>query len=191
MILFSKLFLASLVTVLTLPSYSLLASPQDDAIPDRPNSEEILPETTVALMQMPNFQDALEKLKETNAGQMAADESIAPLIGGLWEEAETQYGDVKEEVGLEFSDLTSLPDGEITFAVIAPRRKNPEFLILMELNEEDGVLDRVMERGRVLLPQAPEAPLELEDEDEVEDKDAAEAELEPEPKKKKKKPKPE
>ena len=153
MILISRLFLGSFVAVLMFPSYSVLASPQADSIPERPQTESILPETTVALMQVPNFRDALEKLKETSVGRMMADESLAPLIDGFWEEAETSYGDVKEKVDLEFSDLTSLPDGEITFAVIAPRRRNPEFLIMMDLNEEDGVLDRVMERGRVLLPQ--------------------------------------
>ena len=153
MISFSRLFSVSLIAVLSLPAYSVFASPQADSIPERPSTETILPETTVALMQVPNFRDALEKLKETSAGRMMADESVAPLIDGLWEEAETSYEDAREEVGLEFSDLTSLPAGEMTFAVIAPRRKNPEFLIMMDLNEEDGVLDRVMERTRELLPQ--------------------------------------
>ena len=153
MILSSRLSLASFVVVLMLPIHSVLASPQADSIPERPSSELLLPETTVALVQVPNFRDALEKMKETSTGRMFADESIAPLVDGLWEEAETSYGDVKEEVGIEFSDLTSLPDGEMVFAVIAPRRQNPEYLVMMELNEEDGVLDRVIERGREILPQ--------------------------------------
>ena len=152
MILFSRLFLTSLVVVLSLPTFSAVASPQAEAIPERPKSEEILPETTVAWLQVPNFRETTDKLKETNAARMWSDESMTPLVEGFWEEAETAYDDVKEKVGLELSDLTSLPDGEITFAVIAPRRKNPEFLIMMELNEEDGVMDRVMERGRELLP---------------------------------------
>ena len=151
MILFSRLFFAILVAVLSLPSYAVFASPQSEDIPERPKTEMILPETTVALVQVPNFRDALEKLKESSMGRMAADEAIAPLIDGLWEELETVYGEVQEDVGLELSDLTSLPDGEITFAVIAPRRQNPEYLIIMDLNQEEGVLDRVMERGRKIL----------------------------------------
>ena len=151
MILFSRLFFAILVAVLSLPSYAVFASPQSEDIPERPKTEMILPETTVALVQVSNFRDALEKLKESSMGRMAADEAIAPLIDGLWEELETVYGEVQEDVGLELSDLTSLPDGEITFAVIAPRRQNPEYLIIMDLNQEEGVLDRVMERGRKIL----------------------------------------
>ena len=174
MILFSRLLLTSLVAVLTLPSFSVFASPQADDIPERPNSEEILPETTVALVQVPSFQDALEKMRETSAGQLVADESVSTLIDGFWEETETAYADVKEEIGLELSDLTSLPSGEITFVVIAPRRQKPEYMILMDLNEEDGVLDRVMERGRVLLPQ--DAPAVEVIEDDVELEDGAEVE---------------
>jgi len=129
----------------------MLASPQSESIPERPTTEFILPETTVALVQIPNFRDALEKMRQTAGGQMMADQSIAPLVDGLWEEAETSYEDVKDKVGLELSDLTSLPAGEMTFAVIAPRRQNPEYLVMMDLNADDGVLDRVMDRGRELI----------------------------------------
>ena len=113
----------------------------------------LLPETTVALVQLPDFQAAMEKMRETGTGKMMADASVSSLVDGLWEEAELAYDDVKEDVGLELTDLTSLPDGEITFAVIAPRRSNPEYMVIMDLNEEEGVLDRVMERGRELIPQ--------------------------------------
>ena len=172
MILFSRLFFAILVAVLSLPSYAVFASPQSEDIPERPKTEMILPETTVALVQVSNFRDALEKLKESSMGRMAADEAIAPLIDGLWKELETVYGEVQEDVGLELSDLTSLPDGEITFAVIAPRRQNPEYLIIMDLNQEEGVLDRVMERGREIL----DSPIyDLSDEDDTGGDDEAAA----------------
>ena len=172
MILFSRLFFAILVAVLSLPSYAVFASPQSEDIPERPKTEMILPETTVALVQVPNFRDALEKLKESSMGRMAADEAVTPLIDGLWEESETAYGEVQEDIGLALSDLTSLPDGEITFAVIAPRRQNPEYLIIMDLTQEEGVLDRVMERGREIL----DSPIyDLSDEDDTGGDDEAAA----------------
>ena len=151
MISFTKFSFAALVAVLLLPSQWMWASPQSESIPERPTTELILPETTVALVQIPNFRDALEKMRQTAGGQMMADQSIAPLVDGLWEEAETSYEDVKDKVGLELSDLTSLPAGEMTFAVIAPRRQTPEYLVMMDLNADDGVLDRVMDRGRELI----------------------------------------
>jgi len=104
----------------------------------------------------------IEKMRETQAGKLMADASVSGVVDGLWEETELAYDDVKEDVGIELSDLTSLPNGEITFAVIAPRRSNPEYMVIVELNEEDGVLDRVMERGRELI-QENEIPAEEEE----------------------------
>ena len=154
----SKLSSALVVTVLTFPICSVFASPQEDSIPERPKTEMILPETTVAMVQLPDFQAAVEKMRETGAGKMMTDDSIASLVDGLMEEAELAYDDVKDDVGIELSDLKSLPDGEITFAVIAPRRANPEYMIIMDLNGEEGVLDRVMKRGREMIPKEENAP---------------------------------
>ena len=39
----------------------------------------------------------------------------------------------------------------MTFAVIAPRRKNPEFMLVVELNNENEAVDRVLDRGRQLI----------------------------------------
>ena len=137
----------------------------------------ILPETTVAMVQLPDFQAAVEKLRDTGAGKMMADQAVTSLVDGLWEEAESAYDDVKDDVGIELSDLTSLPSGEITFAVIAPRRSNPEYMVIMDLNEEEGVLDRVMERGRELLPpDEEEGEGDAEDVEDVENEDGFEIE---------------
>ena len=88
MISISKLSSALVVTVLTLPICSVFASPQEDFIPDRPKTEMILPETTVAMVQLPDFQSAVEKMRDTGAGKMMADQAVASLVDGLWEEAE-------------------------------------------------------------------------------------------------------
>ena len=165
----SKLSSALVVTVLTFPICSVFASPQEDSIPERPKTEMILPETTVAMVQLPDFQAAVEKMRETGAGKMMTDDSIASLVDGLMEEAELAYDDVKDDVGIELSDLKSLPDEEITFAVIAPRRANPEYMIIMDLNGEEGVLDRVMKRGREMIPKEENAPEDDEEDFPVEE----------------------
>ncbi|MEL7500268.1 MAG: DUF3352 domain-containing protein [Planctomycetota bacterium] len=146
-------FLAILLMICccTLSFASPIQEEDEDGIPERPSTELLLPETTVAFVQIDNFRDLVEKLRESAGGQLWNDESITPLIDGMWEEAQNSYDDVKDEVGLELEDLTSLPAGELTFAVIAPRRKNPEFMLIMELNDENEVLDRVLNRGRELV----------------------------------------
>ena len=92
---------------------------------NRPRTQELLPETTVAFIQIDDFRDMVGKLQETSFGQMTQDESIAPLIDGLWDEARLAYNDVEAEVGVTLEDIQELPSGEMTFAIIAPRRQNP------------------------------------------------------------------
>ena len=114
----------------------------------RPPTHELLPETTVAFVQVDNFRDLITKMQESSMGQMMQEEEIANLTAGLWDETKAAYEDVKDEVGLEVDDLVGLPAGEMTFAVIAPRRKDPEFMMILELNEENDGLDRVLDRAR-------------------------------------------
>ena len=151
MISVSKLSLAVVVLVLSLTGNSAVAAPQADSIPERPRTEFLLPETTVAMLQVPNFQEAVEKLKQTETGKIMMDEGVTPTIDSVWDMVKSAYDKRKDDVGLEFSDLTSLPGGEVTFTVIAPRRKKPEYMIIMDLNNDDGAMDRVMERGREIL----------------------------------------
>ena len=115
----------------------------------RPPTQELLPETTVMFMQIDNFADMALKMKESNFFQMFQHEEVAPLFEGLWDDAKLAYDEnAKEEVGLDIEDFQALPKGELCFAIIAPRRKNPEFLLLLELDDETDSKDKVLNRIR-------------------------------------------
>ena len=103
---------------------------------NRPRTQELLPETTVAFIQIDDFRDMVGKLQETSFGKMTQDEAIAPLIDGLWDEARLAYSEVESEVGITLEDIRSLPSGEMTFAIIAPRRQSPEYMLIIELDTE-------------------------------------------------------
>ena len=145
-----KLALIAIAAVLTCTSFVATSFGQADPA-TRPPTQDLLPATTVAFIQIDDFRDMIQKLKDTSMGQFTQDEAIAPLIEGLWDEAKIAYDDVKDDVGLDIEDLEQLPSGEMTFAVIAPRRKNPEFLLVVELNNENEAFDRVLDRGRQLI----------------------------------------
>jgi len=129
----------------------------------RPSTQDLLPETTVSFVQIDNFRDMVEKIQETSFSQMFEEESVAALRDGLWDEAKLAYEDVKENVGLEIDDLMALPAGEMTFAVIAPRRKKPEFMLILELDDQSEALDRVLDRGREYVEQEYEEEITAEE----------------------------
>lgn len=133
---------AILSSFLILPAFVLGQSAE------RPPSDELLPETTVAYIQIHNVREFVEKMQETNMGQMIADDRIAPLIGDVGKTVEDAYSEVEDKVGLSLDELKSLPAGEICFAVIAPKRKTPAFVLIIDMDEESETVEKALQRGR-------------------------------------------
>jgi hypothetical protein len=116
--------------------------------PDRPPIEDLLPETTVGFFQIADFRDAVQKWKDGAAGAMYEDKEIQPLVDRMVEEGRKAYGKVEDTVGLSLEEIQSLPSGEMVVAVIAPRRKNPEFMMIVEVGEENEAVDKALGRAR-------------------------------------------
>ena len=99
----------------------------------RPNSAELLPETTVVYVQVDNIRELTEKLQETNFGKMMVDENIAPFLGDLYQTAQDAYTEIEDNVGLSLDEMQSIPAGEFCFAIIAPKRKTPAYVLILSL----------------------------------------------------------
>jgi hypothetical protein len=132
------------LTVALLPITPAVA--QD--LPDRPETEMLLPETTVAMAKMTSFSEFFDKMKTSLGAQMIEDESLAPLVERLYEVGEEQYGRIEETVGLSLDELKTLPSGEMTIALVAPRRKDPAVVVILELDDENEAVDKAMGRLR-------------------------------------------
>ena len=125
-------------------SQSLLAQ----ELPERPPTSDLLPETTVALFKLRDLNELYEKLQNSSSGQMLQSESVQPLVEGLKESAIKQYDNVRESVGLSLEEIQSLPSGEITIAIVAPRRKDMAFVVMMEVDPENEAVEKAIELGR-------------------------------------------
>lgn len=144
---FTRIFAFICLCCLTIP----VVAQTDEEL--RPPTEELLPETTVAFVQIDNVRDFMGKMSQSPVGQLFSDEEVSPLVEELWGQAQSAYAEYEEEIGVSMEDLQSFPAGEITFAVIAPRRKNPEFMLIVQTDQESEAVDRVLERGRDLVRQ--------------------------------------
>ena len=132
---------------------------------NRPPTEDLLPETTVSFVQVDDFRDMVEKLRETSLGQFFEEDSVAALRDGLLEEARTTYDELKGELAPDVDDLAELPSGEMTFAVIAPRRKDPEFMLILDLDDQTDAMDRVLDAGRAFVEDKTEQEITSEESD--------------------------
>ena len=121
------------------------ANAQED---ERPRTEDLLPETTVLFFQIRDFRDLMVKLQESNIGLMLQDERIAPLVAELYQQGLEAYSEIQEEVGLTMEEIESLPSGEICFAVVAPKRKEPEVVLIIDTDPENEAVEKTLERVR-------------------------------------------
>lgn len=145
----------------------LLVSPvMAQELPDRPATEELLPETTIAMAKITSFSEFFEKMKGSLGAQMIEDENVAPLAEQLYEVGEQQYALIEETVGLSLEELQTLPSGEMTIALVAPRRKDPAYVVILELDDENEVVDKAFGRMREFIEEEDgieEVPSDFED----------------------------
>ena len=66
------------VILLLCPVFASEAFSQRDEA--RPNIESLLPETTVAMVQIPDIKRVIDKTMNGTGGRMLEDEAIAPLL---------------------------------------------------------------------------------------------------------------
>ena len=108
----------------------------------------------------------MEKLADTNGGRLLADENVGPLANDLFNTAKEAYTEIEDRVGLSLEEIRELPAGEMCFAVIAPRRKKPAFVFIIDTDDESAVVEKALQRGRDLAEEA-DIELEIEETDDV------------------------
>lgn len=133
--------------------FDALAQAKSESLPDRPDTQQLLPETTVGLLKLRDIGDFYEKMKNSSGGQMWQSESVKPLVDGIYQSASKQYETVRDQVGLSLEEIRSLPSGEITIALIAPRRKDMAVVVLMETDQENEAVDKALSRFRDVMKQ--------------------------------------
>lgn len=155
-----KKLLSNLVLSWLLIAVAIPAIAQDDEV-ERPKTEELLPETTVLFVQVEDIHEFIEKAKDTGVGQVFQTPEVSNLVNGMYDEAKNAYEDVKDQVGLEIDDVTGFPTGEMSFAIVAPKRADLQFALMLEIDEESEAAQNIFARGEeFLLEQGEEMELD-------------------------------
>lgn len=131
----------------------------------RPSAMKLFPAETLALLRVAHGREVFERFQQTGGGRMLSDPEIQPLVGEIWNFAETEYqNNVSEEAGFDWQDFSRLPKGEIAVAVVARGISRPGFLMLADFDGEqddaDFLLDRLHERWEAEGMVVEETPLD-------------------------------
>jgi hypothetical protein len=97
-------------------------------------SEKSLPGTTFAYVKVENAAKLRDSLKATQFGKLLADPAMKPLKDDLLAKLEDHSQKLKQKIGVTLEDLASLPQGEISLAVVSKDDPKMPFALLLALD---------------------------------------------------------
>ena len=117
------------------------------ALAEKPATIKLLPKETVVYFNVENAQNMAKKLSETSMGQMSRAPQLKPLVQELYGSVGQLWETAQEQIGLSLDEVWSLPQGEITVAVIAPEEDVPQVIMLWEAKDSLPTLKKLVARG--------------------------------------------
>ena len=112
---------------------------------ERPSAPQLLPSDTVAYVRINDVQDMVEKFQETSIGRLTNDDQILPLLRGLYGSAAEAFSRVEDRVGNSLDELLTIPQGEMSIAMVAPDDRDIGVVVIMDVDGEDGKARELMQ----------------------------------------------
>jgi hypothetical protein len=123
----------------------------------RPQTPELLPKETVALLTIPQVSRVLPQVRGTNLGKMFEDPALRPWAQEIYGWVGQVFGRVAEQTGVGVGELASLFEGEISIA-LAESSEGPALVVLVDfaeaevrINELLSTLEKSIQAGRARL----------------------------------------
>ena len=135
----------ALVTLFVALSLSMASTPLFAA---RPTAAKLLPESTVLMVSVPDARELASKFMNTNLGRITQDPQMKPLIEQMYGSMGELVDTVKDKIGLSLSEIVALPQGEITFAFVAPPEGMPAFVFIFDAGSQIANARTLLDRAK-------------------------------------------
>lgn len=109
-----------------------------------PDSEQLLPDTTVAYVSVANPTDLEARFKQTQLGQFAQDPSLKPFVDHLRDTIPERLGNLEERVGVSLEDLRAVAGGEMAWAIVARQQGRAASILLADTTGKAAELESVI-----------------------------------------------
>ena len=110
---------------------SLAASAVQAAAP----SEELLPNTTKGFISVGNVDALRENFNKTQLGQLVADPVMQPFNEDLQRQLRNKWLKSHQRLGLTIEDLTDVPGGEVSLAVVQMAKDKGAIVLLADITD--------------------------------------------------------
>lgn len=129
----------------------LLTTSLQPAQAERPTASQLFPKNTLAYLSAPDTRVLAERFQQTALGQMVQDPQMKPLVSQSYAAVVEAAKPLEERLGLNLTELLSLPQGEVAIAVVPGSDGPPAVLALVDTAEDPRSIDKLLERGRATL----------------------------------------
>ncbi len=144
----SRLILLRCLAVIQVALMIAVARP---VLAERPSGSQLLPKETLVYLRIRDAQELVKSFNETSIGQISQEEKIRPLITDLYGSAAKGFAQVEEEVGASLDEILAIPQGEMVFAVVAPRTGRPVLVTIIEVGDQLPAAEKLLESGEKVL----------------------------------------
>lgn len=114
---------------------------------DEPAVELLLPPQTMLMFSVPDVPELKSQGADSLFGKLLADPALQPFLDEVRGKLDEASNAVSEKLGLTLSDLADLPQGEVTFAIVAPKPGKLAGLMLFDYGENGEKIDKLLEQG--------------------------------------------
>ncbi|MEX2091516.1 MAG: hypothetical protein WD971_02505, partial [Pirellulales bacterium] len=103
-----------------------------------PAGDVLLPASTKGYVSVARPDEAQERFKQTQFGQMLDDEVMNAFVKSLEKQLKDKFGTVTNRLGFTWDDLEGVTAGELSFAVIERPEKEAALAITMDVTGRDA-----------------------------------------------------
>jgi hypothetical protein len=112
----------------------------------RPKAAELLPENTLGMISIPDTQDLATRFMNTSTGRMTQDPEMKPVVDQLYGSLSELVGTVQDKIGLSLPEIVAIPQGEVTFAVVAVKGAPPAMVLLLDAGDNIANARKLFDR---------------------------------------------
>jgi hypothetical protein len=117
----------------------------------RPTAARLLPESTVAMVSVPDAKVFAEKFMNTNLGRMLKDPQMQPVVEQLYGSFGELIEKAKGEIGLSLAEMIALPQGEITLAMVVPPDSTPGGVLIFDAGDQIANARKLIDRVKAAI----------------------------------------
>lgn len=97
---------------------------------------DLLPASTVAMFQIPDFQLLTQRFRETALGKIGQDPEMKPLLGKIYGASQQAFSKNGDKLGLTLDELLSIPQGELCFGFAVSPEQEPGFILILDAKDK-------------------------------------------------------